>query len=180
MPGRIVPGGGGRRPLRGALVRGRARGTEAARAQGAHVGGRLHGDGRGRNAPLCRGAEGPAPEDMELDQDGLGQGRSPPARGRAGAGSPPRAPVRRAPRIPGTLARRKSSVSQLPGLSDGAGKPDLPPLQADTAQSGDVNPFSRTVAIVNFRPSGRAWPRILPEADTRGLSAISCGCRPPL
>ncbi len=42
-----------------------------------------------------------------------------------------------------------------------------------------VNPFFRTVPIVNFRPSGHVAPRILPVADTRGWSAISSGCRPP-
>ena len=43
-----------------------------------------------------------------------------------------------------------------------------------------VNPFFRTVPIVNFRPSGHVAPRILPVADTRGSSAASSGCRPPL
>jgi hypothetical protein len=43
-----------------------------------------------------------------------------------------------------------------------------------------VNPIFRTVPVVNFRPSGHVWPRILPVADTRGWSAISSRCRPPL
>ena len=77
--------------------------------------------------------------------------------------------------------RRNRTCDELVRRLKQAGLADqIPEWVAGSEFGGGVNPFFRTVPIVNFRPSGHVAPRILPVADTRGSSAASSGCRPPL